>query len=266
MRLACAQRAVSPRRPCSSSVSTSSSSPPSRPCSAASSAAAAAAAAGGENTVVRVCQHKACRRAGSAATLAALTELAPAGVAVERSGCLGACGAGPNVALLPAGLVVRHCATPAHAARLVARQCAGGNTPAAAAAAQALALRVEANAALDRGEAEDATAKYTAALALGAPRGRHKLLANRAAAALAAGRPHDASEDAREALELDPGYATAHVRLADALAALDDHRGARDALLAAKRHDADLAKYSNEFRDALADAERKCAAVAGPCA
>jgi len=51
---------------------------------------------------VLVCQNRSCRRAGSARVLAAFEALAPQEVAVVACGCLGHCGSGPMVLILPA--------------------------------------------------------------------------------------------------------------------------------------------------------------------
>ena len=45
---------------------------------------------------------------------------------VERSGCLGKCGNGPNLAMLPQGLIVQFCSTEAHLAHLMELQVVGG--------------------------------------------------------------------------------------------------------------------------------------------
>lgn len=50
---------------------------------------------------IRVCQHQTCRQQGSAAVLLAVQQAAPAGVAVVGSGCLGQCGNGPMLLILP---------------------------------------------------------------------------------------------------------------------------------------------------------------------
>jgi hypothetical protein len=58
--------------------------------------------------------------------LEAASELLPPGVHLERRGCLGRCGSGPNVCLMPSGLLVSYCATPAQLAHLIELQCVGG--------------------------------------------------------------------------------------------------------------------------------------------
>ena len=50
---------------------------------------------------IRVCQNTTCRKQGAAKVLAAFEKLAPNEVKVEASGCLGHCGSGPNVLILP---------------------------------------------------------------------------------------------------------------------------------------------------------------------
>ncbi|MEM6448708.1 MAG: (2Fe-2S) ferredoxin domain-containing protein [Cyanobacteria bacterium P01_D01_bin.105] len=50
---------------------------------------------------IRVCQNITCHKQGSAKVLAAFEKHAPDGVVVEGSSCLGHCGSGPNVLILP---------------------------------------------------------------------------------------------------------------------------------------------------------------------
>jgi len=50
---------------------------------------------------VLVCQSKTCRKQGAAAVFAAFQTHAAAGVQVVSSGCLGQCGNGPMVLVLP---------------------------------------------------------------------------------------------------------------------------------------------------------------------
>jgi (2Fe-2S) ferredoxin len=50
---------------------------------------------------VRICQHKSCRKQGAAKVIQAFQSLAPAGVNIEPSGCLGQCGNGVMVLVLP---------------------------------------------------------------------------------------------------------------------------------------------------------------------
>ncbi|MFK8182380.1 MAG: (2Fe-2S) ferredoxin domain-containing protein [Phormidesmis sp.] len=50
---------------------------------------------------IRVCQNTTCRKQGSAKVLAAFAAGTPADITVEGSSCLGHCGSGPNVLILP---------------------------------------------------------------------------------------------------------------------------------------------------------------------
>ena len=48
-----------------------------------------------------VCQNRTCRKQGSAKVLAAFKTFDIPNIAVEKSGCLGKCGKGPMVLVLP---------------------------------------------------------------------------------------------------------------------------------------------------------------------
>ncbi|MDZ7961015.1 MAG: (2Fe-2S) ferredoxin domain-containing protein [Aulosira sp. DedQUE10] len=50
---------------------------------------------------VRVCQNRTCKKQGAANVLAAFAALPVPGVMVTASGCLGQCGSGPMVLVLP---------------------------------------------------------------------------------------------------------------------------------------------------------------------
>ncbi|MCU0548758.1 MAG: (2Fe-2S) ferredoxin domain-containing protein [Leptolyngbya sp. Prado105] len=50
---------------------------------------------------VRICQHNACRKQGAAKVIQAFERLAPAEVAIEPCCCLGQCGNGVMVLVLP---------------------------------------------------------------------------------------------------------------------------------------------------------------------
>lgn len=75
---------------------------------------------------IRVCLHRICSRKGSIETLQLLTDLAPPDLTVKSCGCLGKCGIGPNVVLLPGPVFVSHLGTAAKAAQLLSDTCGGG--------------------------------------------------------------------------------------------------------------------------------------------
>ena len=56
---------------------------------------------GTKNRTIRVCQNTTCRKQGAAKVLSAFEQQAPDEVVVEASGCLGHCGSGPSVLILP---------------------------------------------------------------------------------------------------------------------------------------------------------------------
>lgn len=54
-----------------------------------------------DRKTVRVCQHNACRKAGAAQVFAAFQNLPLPNVKIEAVRCLGQCGHGPMVLVLP---------------------------------------------------------------------------------------------------------------------------------------------------------------------
>lgn len=52
-------------------------------------------------TKILVCQNKTCHQQGSANVLTEFLASTPSGITVESSGCLGQCGSGPMVFILP---------------------------------------------------------------------------------------------------------------------------------------------------------------------
>ena len=54
-----------------------------------------------QNHTIRVCQNTTCIKQGAAEVLDAFEKRAPKSMSVEGSGCLGHCGSGPNVLVLP---------------------------------------------------------------------------------------------------------------------------------------------------------------------
>ncbi|GGA07763.1 ferredoxin [Okeania sp. KiyG1] len=55
-----------------------------------------------------VCQNRTCRKQGSAKILAAFQAFDTPNIAVEKSGCLGQCGNGPMVLVLPEEIWYSH--------------------------------------------------------------------------------------------------------------------------------------------------------------
>ncbi|KAL2930355.1 Ferredoxin 2Fe-2S [Bienertia sinuspersici] len=74
---------------------------------------------------IRVCTTRTCRRQGSLQILETLLGVSPPHVNVNSCGCLGHCGSGPNLVVLPSAAMVSHCGTAACAADLMFYICGG---------------------------------------------------------------------------------------------------------------------------------------------
>jgi hypothetical protein len=112
---------------------------------------------------VRVCTNRTCARQGGREVLAALAGLAPPLVDVAFCGCLGRCGAGPNVAASVPGrgaAVFGHVGTAARGAQLLEHLLGAAEFDAAAGLA-VLAAREKAEIALEKGNAVEAEALLT---------------------------------------------------------------------------------------------------------
>eukprot|EP00268_Persea_americana_P037754 TRINITY_DN3746_c0_g1_i10.p1 TRINITY_DN3746_c0_g1~~TRINITY_DN3746_c0_g1_i10.p1 ORF type:complete len:177 (-),score=23.34 TRINITY_DN3746_c0_g1_i10:374-904(-) len=103
---------------------------------------------------IRVCVNKSCSRLGSRRTLETLSDLAPPDVTVKSCGCLGRCGAGPNLVVLPEAAFIGNCGTAARASELMASLCGGGWDPSKSLAA--LALRKMGEGELEKGNYSEA--------------------------------------------------------------------------------------------------------------
>ena len=196
---------------------------------------------------VRICTNKTCSRQGSKQIFSFGKDLALPTVAVEECGCLGSCGNGPNIAILPyditsngsrhpaAPLLLRHISTPAKLADVLTAVCEASID---AKVLKCTELRLAGNSAAMGNDFKRAIQCYTEALELGPPHGKHMLLANRSAAHLSTGNAENALEDAIAAAECCPNdFTTAGIRQADALFALGRLDEALRALqAAAERH------------------------------
>lgn len=156
-----------------------------------------------------------------------IRSLAPPNVTVESCSCIGICGNGPNLVILPSEMMVSHCNTPAHAARLLALQCGASNPENNL---QALHLKQQANKAFERGNLVEAEGLYTEAIELNPSGGLHFIYANRSALRLAQGNFQGALNDAQVAEAISPKWAQAFVRQADALSAMGEVERALAAL------------------------------------
>ncbi|XVF50358.1 hypothetical protein PTKIN_Ptkin04bG0090900 [Pterospermum kingtungense] len=160
---------------------------------------------------IRVCTNRTCRRQGSFQTFHTLTALAPADISIKTCGCLGRCGAGPNVALLPDGQIVGHCGTAARAAELMVGTCYGGGVVDASSMSKtsldALALRMRAEALIEEADFCEAERLLSQALDLKPFGGIHILYKQRSVARLAMHNYSGALEDVTQSLNLASNYA-----------------------------------------------------------
>ncbi|XP_062159585.1 uncharacterized protein LOC133866935 isoform X2 [Alnus glutinosa] len=207
---------------------------------------------------IRVCTNRTCRRQGSLQTLETLSGLAPPNVAVKSCGCLGHCGAGPNLVALPGnGVVVGHCGTPARAAQVMVGLLLRGHdsdNTAAKTALEMLALKKRAQRELDDGNFSQAEA-----LSLEPFGGIHVLYKDRSSARLALGNYSGALEDAREALTFAPQYHEAYICQGDAFLAMDQFDSAEKSYLTSLQIDPSI-RRSKSFQARVAKLDEKLAA------
>ncbi|KAL6844374.1 hypothetical protein ACP4OV_026047 [Aristida adscensionis] len=201
---------------------------------------------------VRVCTSRTCARQGGREALAALAGLAPPRVDVASCGCLGRCGAGPNVAAsVPGGgaAVFGHVGTAARGAQLLEHLLSAAEFDAAAGLA-ALAAREKAEAALDAGNAAEAEALLTEAVFWSKAR-------------LTIGDISGALEDAEEAIRIAPKFPQAHLLRGDALLAMGEYCVAEDAYVDALDLDPSI-RRSKSFKARVERLREKLVGVSCP--
>lgn len=200
---------------------------------------------------VRVCTNRTCKAQGSQqlVQLGRDLHLEPA-LEVKAGGCLGQCGSGPNLAILPTDgtqpLLIQHVGTVAKLAAVLRDVC---GAPVDAVLLRATELRLAGNAAVRDAQFLRAIALYSQALELHPPLGVHLLLSNRSGARLAAGDFEGALADANAAVEAGPpDFSTAAVRQAEAHLSLHQPEAALRCLLEAVERSRDF-KQSDAFRE-----------------
>ncbi|XP_058097965.1 uncharacterized protein LOC131242967 isoform X2 [Magnolia sinica] len=162
-------------------------------------------------TEIRVCVNRSCSRLGSRQTLELLSNLAPPEVSVNSCGCLGQCGAGPNLVVLPDAVYVRHCGTATRAAEVLAEVCRGSGGFDASKNLAVLALRKRGEGELEKGNFSEAEVLLSQAIDLKPSGGLHIIYKCRSSARLALGNNFGALEDAEEASRIAPRYPQARV-------------------------------------------------------
>ncbi|KAL3724927.1 hypothetical protein ACJRO7_030006 [Eucalyptus globulus] len=223
---------------------------------AAAAAAARSAGSSPELSEVRVCTNRTCRKQGSFQTLEALSGLAPPGVAVKACGCLGRCGSGPNLALLPEGVIVSHCGTAARAARIFWSDDDDGMLR----SLEALALRKRAESELEKGNFSDAEVLLTQAIAMRPCGGIHVMYKDRSVARLGMCNYSGALEDAKEASTLSPQYIEAYLCQGDALMEMEQFDEAEKSYSMSLQIDPSI-RRSRSFKDRVERFQQKLGAA-----
>lgn len=207
---------------------------------------------------LRFCTGKVCKRQGSPQIAKITQDLHLPLVEVQTCGCLGECGAGPNVAVIPLDgtrpLVVKHVATARRAGDLLRDVCAQQAVDEAL--LRATELRLAGNAAAGDGRFARAAELYTQGLELQPPVGRHLLLSNRSGVRLEMGDVEGALADADAAAQCAPAsFTTAAIRQVEALLRLHRHRAAMECLLAARERHPAFAQ-TDDYRRTVADIQQ----------
>ncbi|KAI3464202.1 hypothetical protein Pfo_020865 [Paulownia fortunei] len=187
-----------------------------------------------EKIEIRVCTNRTCRKQGSFDALQVLSGIAPPFVTVNSCGCLGRCGSGPNIVILPEGIFVGHCGTPSEAVNVMSVVCGVDDNGDVASSGkmclEALALRKRAEDEAGRGDFAQAYSLLSQAIDLKPFGGVHVIYKDRSAARLAMGDINGALEDAKEALTLAPHYpeASAYICEGDVFMAMDQFDAAEE--------------------------------------
>ncbi|KAL3342609.1 hypothetical protein AABB24_026568 [Solanum stoloniferum] len=209
---------------------------------------------------IRLCTERACRKQGSLDTLQVLSGIAPPFVAVNSCGCLGRCGAGPNVVVLPGAVYVKHVGTPTRAAETMAFVCLGRDDVEGESrrSLEALAFRKRAEDEMGNGNFSEAHGLLSQAIALKPFGGVHIMLKDRSAAELAMGNLAEALEDAKEALNIAPNYPEGYIYQGDVLMALDHVDAAEKSYSMALELDPSI-RRSKSFKARIAKLNEKLA-------
>ncbi|XP_058193768.1 uncharacterized protein LOC131310644 isoform X1 [Rhododendron vialii] len=211
---------------------------------------------------IRVCVNRTCRRQGSMETLKTLSGIAPPHVSVNSCGCLGRCGAGPNLVVLPQSTFFAHCGTPARAAHVMLDSC-GGDYDDWTNSLAALALRNRAEDLLANGSNSEAEVLLSQAINLKPFGGIHVLYKARSSARLVMGNLAEALEDAKEALTIAPKYPEAYICQGDALMAMEQFDAAERSYAMALELDPSI-RRSKSFKARMAKLQEKLIAASLP--
>ncbi|KAJ6411147.1 hypothetical protein OIU84_007829 [Salix udensis] len=160
------------------------------------------------------------------------------------------CGSGPNVAILPQGIIVNHCGTAAKAAQFMATAASVSDGDISK-SLEALALRKTAQAESDLANFSKAEELLSLAIDLQPFGGIHVIYKYRSLARLAMRNYSGALEDAREALRLAPRYLDAYMCEGDVFMAMEEYDAAEKAYLTCLQIDPSI-RRSKSFKTVFA--------------
>ncbi|GER32176.1 tetratricopeptide repeat-containing protein [Striga asiatica] len=207
---------------------------------------------------IRVCTNRTCRMQGSLDIFQLLSGISPSSVTVKSCGCLGRCGSGPNIVILPDGVFVGHCGTPIKAADLMSTVCGiEDEGDVANKCLEALALRKIAEDEAGRGDFAKACDLLSQAIHLKPFGGLHIIYKDRSAARLTMGNINGALEDAKEAMSLAPHYPEASANC-DVFLAMKQFDGAGESFSIALDLDPSI-RRSKSFNARIAKLREKLA-------
>ncbi|KAI3503911.1 hypothetical protein L1887_32396 [Cichorium endivia] len=208
-----------------------------------------------ETKEIRVCTNKPCRRQGSMEILQVLSGINPPNIAVNSCGCLGRCGAGPNLVILPGATYLKHCATAARAAEIMAAV-TGYDLGSWKTSLEALSMRKKAEIEIENGDFATAEILLSEAIGLNPVGGLHYLYKDRSIAKLGMKKTIDALQDAIEASRLAPKYPEAYTCKGDALMAMEQFEAAGDSYSMALELDPSI-RTSKSFKARVAKLQEK---------
>ncbi|KAJ0963910.1 hypothetical protein J5N97_029032 [Dioscorea zingiberensis] len=211
-----------------------------------------------EEVEIRVCVNRSCGRQGSREVLETISSLAPPGLAVASCGCLGRCGAGPNLVVLPPGAIVGHCGTAARAAQLLANLLGPGFD--AKRNLDALAMRKKGEKELEMKNFSEAETLFSQAIDLDPSGGLHLIYRSRSVARLGMGDNAGALNDAEEVANIAPKYPQAYLSQGDAYVAMDKWNAAEKAYSNALIIDPSI-RRSKSFKARIAKLQEKLVTV-----
>lgn len=219
-----------------------------------------AAKAAGSGSEIRVCTNRTCRKQGSLDILQLLSGMAPPSVAVNSCGCLGCCGSGPNIVILPDSVLVKHCGTPRKAGDVMSIVCGVDDEDESGVikCLEALALRNRAQDEMGRAHFSQAYTLLSQAVELKPFGGLHIIYKQRSAVRLAIGDISGALEDAKQALALAPDYSEAYICKGDVYMAMNQFYAAEESYSIALDLDPSI-RRSKPFKARIAELQEKLA-------